>query len=306
MKTLLICPDSRPAVAQLAGNHPLVLAPILGGCLIAYWIEHLAALGARHVIVLAADRPGLVHEAIGDGRRWGVEIELRTVHVEPSPAEASARHRATDPGPWLPAPHAVVLMDHLPGHPDRPLFESYEAWFQALLAWMPHALTPTRVRVRPLAPGIWAGTGARISPGARLHPPCWIGDHVTIEADAEIGPDAVIEARALVGAGARGTRSVVGPDTFVGRLTAVTQSLAAGSLLVNWRTESVLRVPDRFLLCSLAELAPLLPPAALTQAAASLTRTAVKPVKSLLSLFCRTIEPTTPHPTTDFRSKRAP
>ena len=106
--------------------------------------------------------------------------------------------------------------------------------------------------------------------------------------------------------GARVVRSVVGPDTFVGRLTAVTQSLAAGCLLVNWRTESVLRVPDRFLLCSLAELAPLLPPAALTQAALSFTRTAVKPMKSLFALFSRTIDPTTPHPTTDLRSKRAP
>ena len=306
MKTLLICPDRRPAVTQLAENLPLVLAPILGECLIAYWLEHLAALGARHVIVLAADRPGLVRDAIGDGRRWGVEIDFRAVQVEPSPAEAAARHRAADPEAWLPAPHAVVLLDHLPGCAGRPLFESYEAWFRALMDWMPRALTPTRVRVRELSPGVWAGTGARIAPGARLNAPCWIGDHATIEADAVVGPEAVVEDRALIGAGARIVGSVVGPDTFVGRLTAITRSLAAGSLLVNWSTESVLRVPDRFLLCSLAELAPLLPPAALTGAAASLTRTAVKPVKSLLSFFCRTIVPTAPHPTTELRSKRAP
>jgi hypothetical protein len=306
VKTLLICPDRRPAVTQLAENQPLALAPILGECLVAYWLEHLASLGARHVIVLAADRPDLVQAAVDDGRRWGVEIEFHRVPAEPSVAEAAARHRGSETEGWLPAPHAVVRMDHLPGCPDRPLFESYEAWFRGLLAWMPRALTPTRVRVRTLGPGIWAGTGARIAPGARLLAPCWIGDHATIEADAVVGPDAVVEDRALVGAGARVTQSVVGPDTFVGRLTAVTCSLAAGSLLVNWRTESVLRVPDRFLLCSLTELAPLLPPAALTQAAASFTRTAVRPVKTLLSLFSRAILPATPDPSTGFRSKRAP
>ena len=306
MKALLICPDRRLAVTQLAENQPHALAPILGECLVNYWLEHLAALGARHVIVLAADRPEQVRDAVGDGRRWGVEIEFHAVPAEPSAAEAAARHRGAEADGWLPAPHAVVCMDHLPGCADRPLFGSYEAWFQALLAWMPRALTPTRVRVRTPDPGIWVGAGARIAPGARLVAPCWIGDHVTIEADAVIGPDAVIEDRALVGAGARVAQSVVGPDTFVGRLTAVTRSLAAGSLLVNWRTESVLHVPDRFLLCSLADLAPLLPPAALARAAVSLTRTATKPVKSLCSLLSRALLPATPHPTTDLPSKRSP
>ncbi len=300
MKTLLICPDSRPAVSQLAENLPLVLAPILGECLVVYWLEHLASLGASHVIVLAADRPELVRAAMGDGRRWGLEIEFHPVHVEPTVAEAATVHRAAESDGWLPGPHAITLMDHLPGCADRKLFDSYEAWFAALVAWMPRALTPTRVRVRELAPGVWAGTGARIARDARLHAPCWIGDHATIEAGAEVGPEAVVEDRALIGTGARVSQSVVGPDTFVGRLTAVTRSLAAGGLLINWRTESVLRVPDRFLLCSLAEPAPL------THAAASLTRRTTRPLRFFLSLFCRAIAPAPSHPTTDLRSKHTP
>ena len=57
------------------------------------------------------------------------------------------------------APHAVVLMDHLPGRPDLPLFESYASWFAALRAWLPRALTPSRVRVSEVSPGIWCSPG---------------------------------------------------------------------------------------------------------------------------------------------------
>jgi len=252
MKTLLICPSMRPAVPQLAETGPLAIAPIFGGCVVGNWVEHVASLGASRVQVVVQDRPERVQEALGDGGQWGVQLEVLAVGTEPTPGEAGARHRpAGEPG-WLPEPFGIVLMDHLPGNPRLPLFESYASWFAALLAWMPRAVTPARVRVSEIRPGVWVGSRAHVSPKARLIAPCWVGDQSFVEPGAIIGPDAIIEDRCVIEADARVAHSWVGPDTFVGPLTSVASSLAWGSGLSNWVSDSSLRVPDPFLLCSLS------------------------------------------------------
>jgi len=259
MKTLLICPAIRPATPQLAEDGPLVTAPILGECLVVHWIEHVAALGATHVTIIAADCPGQVQAAVGDGARWGVKIELIETRVEPTLAEAAARYRPARESGWLAAPRDIIVMSHLPGCPELPLFESYASWFAALLAWMPRALTPTRVRVNEILPGVWVGRRARVSPSARLAAPCWIGDQVFVEPRAVVGPVAIVEDRAVIEQDARVTHSWIGADTYVGRMTSVVNSLAAGGTLTNWSTDSSLHVPDPFFLCSLARPQPALP-----------------------------------------------
>jgi len=252
MKALLICPSIRPAVPQLAESGPLAITPILGECVASHWIEHVAGLGARHVTVVAADRAVQVRAALGDGARWGVQLEVVAANTEPTLLEAAAHYRPiAEPG-WLPAPHDIVLMNHLPGGLERPLFESYASWFAALLAWLPLALTPARVRVSEIQPGIWVGCRAHVSPKAQLISPCWIGDQVFVEPGAIVGPGAIIEDRSVVEKDARVVLSWVGPDTFVGPMTSVASSLAWGNSLTNWRTDSSLRVPDPFFMGSLA------------------------------------------------------
>ena len=252
MKALLICPAIRPALVQLAEDRPLVTAPLLGECLVNHWVEHVAALGATHVIICAADRAGDVKAAVRNGERWGVRVEVIPTSNELTTAEAAATYQSDGKAGWLPAPHDIVVMSHLPGCPATPLFESYASWFAAVVAWMPRALTPARVRVSEIRPGIWAGRRARISPHAQLIAPCWIGDQVLVGANAVLGPGAVVEDRAVIEVGARVVQSYVASDTFVGRMTVVNNSLALGSTLINWQTDSSLRVPDPFLLCSLA------------------------------------------------------
>ena len=233
MKALLICPSIRPAVPHLSETGPLVTAPVLGDSVVGHWIEFLAARGARHVRIVAPDRADHVRAAVGDGARWGLQAEVVSAGVEPSP-------------------EGGVLVSHLPDSPELPLFESYAGWYEALLAWLPRALTPTRVRMAEIRPGIWVSRRARISPTAELIAPCWIGDQVFVEPGAVVGPGAIIEDRAVLEGEARVTRSWVAPDTFVGPMTSVANSLASGSTLINWRTDSSLHVPDPFLMCSLA------------------------------------------------------
>ncbi len=256
MKAILICPGERPAVPQLAESGPLAAIPVLGDFLVNHWLEHLAAIGARHVDIIASKGAEAVRAAAGDGARWGIRVEVIPARMEPTREEALALSAAPAEMAWLPAPHDIVPLSHLPGSPELPLFESYASWFAAIAAWMPRALTPTRVRMTLKHHGIWVGSRARIPDSARLSAPCWIGDQAIIGEGAVVGPGAIIEDRSVVEAKARVTQSWVGPDTFVGSMTSVSDSLAWGSTLTNWRTDSSLRVPDPFLLSSLSRIPP--------------------------------------------------
>lgn len=252
MKTLLICPAQRSAVARLADTCPLVLAPIFGKCALEYWLEELHARGRRDVRVIALDRTEQIRERIGDGSRWGLNVEIIPESAEPGPVEVRAHRDGYQSPPPPPSPDDdVILVDHLPGLSEFPLFESYEGWFNALQAWEPRACTPDRIGRRDILPGVSIGLHARVSSSAQLIAPCWIGDNVFVGPDTVIGPNAVLEDRAFIESGACIANSVVGPETFVGELTSIQQSLAFGGTLINWKTRSCLDVPDEFLLCSL-------------------------------------------------------
>jgi NDP-sugar pyrophosphorylase family protein len=281
MKTLLISPGRQTAVPLLNEHLPLAAVPILGEPLACHWVEHLASLGAREIRIVASDRADLVRAAVGDGARWGVQVEIIAAANEPTPAEAVARYRSPEEPGWLPPPADVVFMNHLPGRPDLPLFTSYAAWYEAIIAWMPRALTPVRVRVSEVRPGIWIGRRSRVAPTAVLQAPCWIGDQVLVGKDCVIGPGAVLEDRACIEAGAKVVQSIVGPDTYVGRLTVVASSLAGGSTLTNWRSGSSLRVPDPFLMCSLAGRTKPAPAGALKRSFQAVYRTASAPFSFL-------------------------
>lgn len=250
MKALLICPDERTGIAGLTESVPLSNVSILGKTLVAYWLEHLAVLGAREVLVLAVDRPDHVLAEVGNGARWGLRVTVKPDKRERTLDEARAKHQVSDDAKWLPAPNDVFLMDHLPGRPQLPLFTSYADWFAAARTLMPHALTPDRIGVRELKPGVWVGLNAHVAAGAKLIAPCWIGERAWVETGATIGPNVVLEREVFIARGAEVSHSVIGPETFVGQFTEVRNSIAWGSTLINWQRDSCLKVPDAFLLSS--------------------------------------------------------
>jgi len=270
MKALLICPDERFGVATLAEPVPLANLSVLGKTLVEYWLEHLAALGAKEVLVLAVDRPDQVRAAIGDGARWGLRVIVEADKRERTPGEARSRHQGNDNTAWLPVPNDVVLMENLPGLPQLPLFTSYADWFAAVRALMPHALTPDRIGVHELEPGVWVGLNAHVAAGAKLIAPCWIGEGAWIEAGAVIGPHAVLERELFIARGAEVANSVIGPETFVGQFTEIRNSIASGSTLINWQRDSCLKVPDTFLLCPREPQSPRAVPAKTTAPAQAL------------------------------------
>ena len=92
MKSILICPADRPGVAHLAESAPLAAVPLLGKSVIEYWIEALSARGVKHVIVLASDRPNVIRGLVGNGARWGMQLDLVAQSRELSVTEARAKY----------------------------------------------------------------------------------------------------------------------------------------------------------------------------------------------------------------------
>jgi NDP-sugar pyrophosphorylase family protein len=249
MKTLLICPSDSPSIKSLSEAVPICNAPVLGQSLVEYWLSHLCLAGVKSVTILAHDRPEAVQRLVGDGARWGMTLDVVPESRQLTPAQALGKY-GSELAPQ-PAPNSIFVMDHLPGMPEHSLLKSYADWFAGLKAWMPRALMPDRVGMRQVKPGIWIGSGSKISPQAQLHAPCWIGQHAYVGAGAIIGPETIVEDGSFIEPTAELASTWVGPDTFVGKFARMADSLAWADTLINWQSGVAVTVPDAFLLCAL-------------------------------------------------------
>jgi hypothetical protein len=255
MKALIICPTERKNTQLLAQQTPLAVFPVLGKPFVFYSIEHLAAKGAKKITVLAADRPEQVRAAIGDGSRWGVEIEVFPEQCELSIAEARKKYRRPEDTNWLADPDDAITADHWPTNRQCDLFSSYANLFAAVKNARAQAEVD-RIGLREIEPGIWVGNRTSISPTAQLKAPCWIGNNVSIAAHAVIGPAAVVDDLCVVDAHSEITNSLIAPETFVGKFTSINNSIALGNTLINWSNNSHAVITDPFLLCGLNEHKP--------------------------------------------------
>lgn len=260
MKALVICPPRHPLdeFSQL----PLPLIPVLGRPLIGHVLHWLAGLGATTVRVCASDRPELLRSFFLYGGKWGLKVDVFPVPDEVDKATCQARY---DPDPtvgWLPGANAVidlVSFFHLQGEGLRQAAPAFSELVFTRLARMEGEgfLGMTR-----RAPHVWVHDGTHVDPTAVLNPPCWIGAEVSIEANAVVGPNAVIESRSRICPEACVEGAWVGPATFVGRATDVKDSLAWGSKLLSTLNGSLLRITDAdaFLLSGLDVVARVRPP----------------------------------------------
>jgi NDP-sugar pyrophosphorylase family protein len=247
MNAVLICPSSRKAVEHLALSEPLAAIPLLGESLLEYWLAHLALTGIKEVWILASDRPEQISALACDGARWGLHVHVIAEARESTPDEARTKYAGEFAAPGT---CEVIVLDHFPGL-SQPIFASYADMITGLFEWLPRAKMPDRVGMHEVQPGIWIGLHTRISQGARLHSPCWIGQTVYVGAVAVVGPMAIIEDHAFIEPDADIAGSVIGANTFVGRSTMIHDSFALGSMLINWKSEVCTQVTDAFVLSAL-------------------------------------------------------
>jgi len=216
-------------------------------------MHHLAAQKFKEIRIVTSEPAEVITEYTGDGSRWGPKVEVFHEVCDLTPEEARKRYKPNYESDWAPEPLDVIEANHLPGLEGCKLFDSYRDWFQALSRWLPIVANSRRIGMRELSSGVWVGRRTKISRQAKLVGPCWIGDHVQIGKDAIIGPNSFLESQVVVDVGASIENSWVGPETFLGALAELKDSLAWGSTLINWKTGSNTVVPDPFLLTSLSD-----------------------------------------------------
>ena len=249
MKALLICPSERDPVKFLAEPMPLCNVPLLGQNIIEYWLASLATSGVTSVTILAHDRPEEIRAVSGRGERWGLQVQVIDESRELTPAQALIKYEEQlKPSPLQ---NGIVVLDHFPGLPEYPLFNSYQDCFEAMQQWLPRALTPDRVGIHEVRPGVWTSIHSQISPAAELRAPCWVGNKAFVGPRAVLGPNAIVEDGCFIESDVEIVGSYVGRDTFVGRYSELSSSLAWGNTLINYNSGSITKVPDPFLLCAL-------------------------------------------------------
>lgn len=251
MKSVIFCPGRRPGLEGLWDRSPLANKPLFGKTVVEHWLEYLAANGAKQVKVVAPDRPQEIARRLGSGERWGLSVEVVSGPGESKIEDARLRFRKTEDTEWMAAPNDVIMADCLPWDTQHRLFDSYADFFETLRSWMPHARQEPHVGLHQVMPGVWVGLRTKIAEGVTFRGPVWLGDHVHIEAGAVIGPNAIVENCAWVGAGAEVTDSYLGEETYLGPMTHLNHSLAMGATLIDWRSNSMTWVKDPFLLCNL-------------------------------------------------------
>lgn len=246
MNAVLICPSPRPEVEHLATYAPLATVPLLGESLVEYWLTSMTLSGATEVKILASDRPEQVSALVGNGARWGLNAEVVPEPRELTAAQAQIKYARA----IVDSPLEITVLDHFPGS-TQPLFTSYCDLFKGMLEWLPNALTPDRVGIRQLSPGVFVGLHTKIAPDAKIIGPCWIGRNVYIGPGAVVGPMTIVEDRSFIEPKAEVVGTMVGPDTFVGQLAVLQEAIAWGNNLIHWKSNRFTQVADAFLLSSL-------------------------------------------------------
>src|SRR5204862_5319737 len=140
---------------------------------------------------------------------------------EPTIPEARKKHKPTDTAGYLPEPEDVQVVDHLPWDDSYPMFADYNSWFNGCRTVLQRIQHGFRVGMREIKPQVWVGRETQIAPSAKLTGPCWIGHGVHIGANAQVGPNIIIEDGSFIDETSELSESWVGPQTFVGALTQV-------------------------------------------------------------------------------------
>lgn len=253
MKGVLICPGSSPALRAVAQSGPLACIPLFGEGLIEYWLSQYAANGIREVLVLSYDRTEAVENLAGDGRRWGLQLQIVEEARELTRAQALAKYEqelgATDPQ------SRIAVVDRFPGQRES-LFSSVQSLYCGMIDWMPQARTPDRVGVREVKPGVWVGMNCQLAPDLQIEAPCWIGKNVYVGAGTILHAGTIIEDGVFIEGGSSFSESWVGSHTFVGKCSELTRAFALGSTLINMDSGVSVQVPDSFVLCSLDQPVP--------------------------------------------------
>ncbi len=189
------------------------ILPVVGRPMIQRYVELFADAGCEELTVVTGPGARPIEALLRDGTQWGVRIRYRRVDGTMEIDEVAADPLAAAP---------TILGRVVPGLADP---EAYLRSVMATLSGSVEGFVPTG---RETAPGVRVSHHVRIGKGVRLVPPVYIGEGAQIEAASVLGPFAVIENDAVVGQGSSVVRSVVLPNTMVGKSLDISDMIVRG------------------------------------------------------------------------------
>jgi hypothetical protein len=269
-----------PALEPLLRRRAFLLLPVLGRELVAYHLDFASSIGEEKVLILTEDRPEEVRAFVGDGRAWGLSVDVVAMSGLLSPAEQLSRAGAGPEALFL-APDALVP----PLGGDREKREPPSEDWVDRAGWVlargrdavprPGArMIPSRRMADPrtfldvqialladaggfslpgfaVAPGIVVSTGCKLSLASVKEVPVFVGAHARVSDKADLASGVVVGPRCLVDDEASLVRCVVLPRTYVGRLLAGHDLILDGGLIVNAATGGAAAIADDLLLADL-------------------------------------------------------
>lgn len=218
--------------------EPFALWPVGARPLVAHWMDEAVARGARHVRILAPDRPTLLRDYFAAGDYWSCQIEV-----------LSAR-----PADW---PESAEVLDHLPGTaaPARPADGAalVARWLELNLQWARQRPAAAVTIDRRHPSGGWIGPKARVHPAAVLTAPFWIGAHAEIGARARIGPDGIVGESCVIDEEAEIVGGAALAGTYVGQHVSLRDKIADGGVLLDVKRGCRVEIGENFILSPLAD-----------------------------------------------------
>lgn len=121
---------------------------------------------------------------------------------------------------------------------------------RVLTTHAPRGLFPSTARM--VEPGIWISRAAVLHPTAVLKAPVFIGENCQIMAEAQIGPDVVVENHCIIDKGSTIARSLICQESYVGEGLEVYNDIIDQRTLVNLAIGATVDITDDFILCHVA------------------------------------------------------
>lgn len=291
-KLVIPAVSAAASLEPLLRRRPLPLLPVCGKALVALQLDLASSLGVAKVIVLSDDRPEQVRDAIGDGRRWGLEVEVRSVTpglkvaaqleragivdetvlvlagdtIVPPVDEGEGgipEHGWMDNSGWVLVRLADDLRDRLE-HSE--LLDTGDGWKRPTCWRIDSAAAFHRVHMDLLdddrgvvvpgfevAPGVTVARGSKFSMSSVAEGPVIAAAEARVSHRAALGPAVAVGSRSLVDADAVLRHTVVMPDTYVGRLLEADGVVLDGRAIIRADDGSVAMIGDDLLLADISQ-----------------------------------------------------
>lgn len=199
---------------------PFALWTVGEQCLLYHWLDAAVDEGIEKLIILVADRPTPVREALASAQLWPIQYEVVAIpRIEVGMADAMAD--------WLPN-RSKTCPDPQDG------WSLIQYWQELERDW----LLVFHENTSEIPLNLAIGRNCEIHPSVQLNPPFWVGDFVSIGPGTTVGPNAVIESGSLVAGNSRIVDSHIGKSTFLGPSTELSKAVLEGHTLLSLKNSA--------------------------------------------------------------------